>query len=142
MNYFDLAVEHMNQVVSHFHNGLIFDRFSRFARGEMFILNYLRQCGETAMPSEISLGLGSSTARIANALSGLEKKGFITREMDKNDRRKIIVSITDRGKDVAQNEREQLVNREARILEMMGETDAKEFVRLQKRYLELTEQLK
>lgn len=142
MNYSDLAQKHISQVELHYRNGLIFDRYNRFAKGELFILNYLCKRGETAMPSEISLGLGSSTSRIANALGVLEKKGRITREIDKRDRRKIIVSITQTGKEVVQNEREQLVNREAHIFEMMGDAEAKEFVRLHKRYLELAEQEK
>jgi len=141
MDFLQLATEHISLVVTHYRNGLILDRFNRFAKGEIFILNFLCQCDRTALPSEISAGLGSSTARIATALGALEKKGLITREMDKNDRRKIIVSITESGKEVAKGEREQLVEREARIFEAMGEKDAKEFTRLTKRYLDLSKQL-
>jgi DNA-binding MarR family transcriptional regulator len=139
MDYNRLAGEHINQVATHFRKGLIFDRYNKFAKGELFILNYLTQCGETALPSEISEKSGSSTARIANALGVLEQKGLITRDMDKKDRRKIIVSITEKGKELIQNERDRLVNSELRIFRAMGEKDAAEFVRLQKRYLDLTE---
>ncbi|MDR0886892.1 MAG: winged helix DNA-binding protein [Clostridiales Family XIII bacterium] len=141
MDMSELALEHIRGVVTSFRKGLILDRFSKFAKGEIFILNCLRQRGETALPSELSEKLGSSTARVATALGALEKKGLITREMDKTDRRKIIVTITDAGNELAYRENEQLMTWETRIFEKMGTKDAKEFIRLHKLYLELSEEV-
>ena len=103
--------------------------------GEKFVTYHLLHSGH-ALPSEISEVMGISTARVAAALNSLEAKGFITREIDKEDRRKIIVSLTKEGKSRAQNQLDEHTLHMAKMLESLGEHDAKEYVRIQARLVE------
>ncbi len=52
------------------------------------------------MPSDIARYTTTSTARIATILNNLEDKKMITREISREDRRKILVGITDKGKKI------------------------------------------
>ena len=69
-------------------------RFDGVNRGVIATLSYLRARGDMT-PSEISGCKGISTARVANILASLEKKGLVKRIQDTRDRRKIIVRITE-----------------------------------------------
>lgn len=101
-----------------------------FAHGEMSILAYLcfhedgvcagRLCGELKM----------TTPRISAALSGLSKKNFIFKETDLNDRRRIHIFITDKGRELVIRKHEELQKDMTRMLRLLGERDAKEYVRL------------
>ncbi|NLW78366.1 MAG: MarR family transcriptional regulator [Ruminococcaceae bacterium] len=56
--------------------------------------------GKNLNVSEIQDTLHISKSAVSQTLSSLEKKGYITREIDKNDRRKIAVAATPEGKRV------------------------------------------
>lgn len=53
----------------------------------------------TQTPSQLATALQASSGRISTVLSSLEKKGWITRDIDSNDRRIIRVSLTDSGRE-------------------------------------------
>jgi len=99
-------------------------------RGENFVLSLLAQKGECALPGEISSEMNISTARIAATLNSLESKGFITREIDKNDRRRILVELTPEGREQAHRQRHKILEGTTRMMELLGEEDAREFVRI------------
>jgi len=99
-------------------------------QGEMFILKYISIRNTSVLPGEISNEMGVSSARIATALNNLERKNLITRQIDKNDRRKILVEITKEGKQVVAKQDKILINIVAHILETLGGHDAKEYVRI------------
>lgn len=110
-----------------------------FAHGEMSILAYLcfhedgvcagRLCGELKM----------TTPRISAALSGLLKKNFISKETDLNDRRRIHIFITDKGRELVIKKHEELQENITRMLSLLGEHDAREYVRLSGKISELEE---
>lgn len=55
-------------------------------------------CAEKGISvSEIGRELYLSKPAISQTLNSLEKKGYITREIDKDDRRKIMVTLTPEG---------------------------------------------
>lgn len=68
--------------------------FQEGIRGETYVLYFIRENQGKTVPSQISDGMGVSSARVAMALNSLEEKGMITREIDVDDRRKIIVKLT------------------------------------------------
>jgi DNA-binding MarR family transcriptional regulator len=82
------------------------------------------------LPGEIGVMMGISSARVSAALTALENKGLITRKMDSDDRRKIIVDLTEAGLERARKHRKTALDSATRILETLGERDAKEFVRI------------
>jgi DNA-binding MarR family transcriptional regulator len=99
-------------------------------QGELLALYRISQEGRAVLPGEISDNMNISTARIASVLNSLEGKNYITREIDKDDRRQILVKITKEGESFIK-EQEQRVTREiVNALEMLGENDAKEYIRI------------
>ena len=103
--------------------------FSDGMGGESFALHFIEQRGEV-LPKDISDAMGVSTARVAAALNDLEDKGLITREIDKEDRRRIIVRVTDKGRQLSAELMGEFLLKMETILKCLGEDDAKEFVRI------------
>jgi DNA-binding MarR family transcriptional regulator len=116
----------------------VFNHFNVYSQGEHQVLFYLyKNSGEAVVPSDISRYTNTSTARIATILNNLEEKGMLTREISREDRRKILVTITDKGRKKADAERCHFVNNIATVLERMGEERAQDFVENFKLFLEL-----
>jgi DNA-binding MarR family transcriptional regulator len=113
------------------------EELSRPAKGELFILRYLSDKKSPVSPSEISDALGSSNARISKALGTLEKKGQIRREINLSNRRFILVSITDDGRNRVETTMRLMRSHLSEVLAEMGERDAESFVCLLKKFFEI-----
>jgi len=98
--------------------------------GEAYVLRFIMVQNGDVLPSEISGEMGVSSARVAAALNSLESKGLITRRMAPRDRRKILVGITKEGKVQAEQQQEDVIAGAAKLLAMLGEEDAREYVRI------------
>lgn len=122
--------------------GKIMDEFNRSARGEIFILRYLLEKNRPASPSELSEALSSSTSRISAALRSLEKKGQIHREIDTANRRFILVTITEEGRERIHENMQRMENYLVQVLTEMGEEDANELVRLFRRFFEIAQRIR
>lgn len=109
-------------------------------RGEALLLGYLVECGGVAGPGEMSRMMHSSTARVAAALGSMERKGWISRHSDCNDRRRTRVSITPEGRAFAKVWREQVLTQLRHTLEALGEEDAMAYIRIQRRISSLADQ--
>ena len=97
----------------------------------MKVLSYIHY---TAGGGEIATGdivsaLDMTGGRVAGILRSLEKKGFISRRTDENDRRRIMVSPTPAGSDYVENGRELLRSRLSAIINAMGSKSAENFIR-------------
>lgn len=78
-------------------DSLLGQRRANVSRGEMGVLGLLSQCGMTS-PTNLAESLNVTTARIANTLRTLERKGFVRRKTNPDDRRGVIVTITPEGR--------------------------------------------
>ncbi len=105
-------------------------------RGENFVLNYVANQQGDILPGKICGMMNVSSARIAQMLNNLEKKGFISRRIAPDDRRKILVAITPAGRDEAARHKAVMLTAIARQLDALGEHDAQEFVRIIKKMTE------
>jgi DNA-binding MarR family transcriptional regulator len=117
--------------------GKVLDEFSRAGKGEIFILRYLFEKNVAVFPFEIAEALGSSTARVSTALGTLEKKGLVSREIDPANRRNILVTITDAGRERITAMMAQIYGRLRVVIMEMGLEDAGEFLRLAKRFFDI-----
>jgi len=99
-------------------------------QGEAFVLHYIMRHGDDVLPGEICDEMNVSSARIAQTLNNIEKKGWITRQISLNDRRKILVKLTQEGKNAAEKHNHDVVEIAAKMLYLLGEHDAKEYVRI------------
>ena len=77
-------------------NGII-DIFRQLNRSDYRILKYL-SVNKNANPSSIASTLKQSRPNIAAALKALEKKEYITREINTKNRKQIFVNLTESGK--------------------------------------------
>ena len=112
-------------------------KINEMAQGELYVLNFLFNKGETALPSEISDEMKVSTARMATILGSLEKRNYIERTIDKNDRRKVIVSITEEGSNFVQQNQKIILDRVENLFKELGEKDSLEYVRITKKISEI-----
>ena len=106
-------------------------------RGEGVVLQCLLNHNKDMQPGEISMKMSVSGARIAATLNGLEKKGLITRRIDENNRRQIIVRITQKGREMSQAHQKNMVSITVNMLRLLGERDAVEYVRITKRLAQI-----
>lgn len=104
--------------------------------GEHFVLFYISKHEGNVIPSDISNEMGISSARIAAALNSLEGKGLITRRIDVNDRRRILINLTDAGQQQVDQHYQMIMNITTKMLIYLGEHDAKELLRIMKRLAE------
>jgi DNA-binding MarR family transcriptional regulator len=107
------------------------------SKGEMQILAYLTREQEVATPTALSCHFHLSTARVANVLNSLEKKGLVQRQRDQRDHRKVYVCATPLGRETAIRGREKAICDLMGLLHALGEEDAAHLVRLTKRVDEI-----
>ncbi len=110
-----------------------------FMKGEAYVLQHLAQSPQPVLPGDISAAMGITTARIAAALNNLEDKGFITRKADETDRRKVLVELTPKGKEVAAQRKAEIAGYVEHLLRSLGEEDAAAYVRIMARLAEIAQ---
>jgi DNA-binding MarR family transcriptional regulator len=135
MDYTELAKEFMG-IMLHMKMRKTQKQFSESMHGEIFVLNYIHRHEGNVIPSEISNEVGISTARVAATLNSLENKGWITRKIDVIDRRRILVDMTQEGKEQVEKHFQMIMNTTAKMLEYLGEDDAKEYIRIMRKLAE------
>ena len=115
----------------------VMENFQRAHKGELFVLQYLSSRNAAVFPYELSAALQASTARVSALLGALEKKKQIERDIDKSNRRNILVNITDAGHERVKTEMRIIKESIYLIFSEMGETETAEFLRLTQRFSEL-----
>ena len=129
MNYEELAKQFLNNSYRYRNCGHQ-KKFDDNLHGEAFTMLYIYKEGGNVLPSDISNEMNISSARVAFMLNNLENKGLISRKIDSNDRRKILVTLTTEGLAYAQIHNDNVTNHTIKMLTLLGEHDAKELVRI------------
>lgn len=91
-----------------------------FLQGEMKVLSYIHHENSELLPGQLSSALDMTAGRIAGILRSLEKKGFIIRRTDENDRRRVLVSITENGSRHISSDTDALKKRLDMLVNAMG----------------------
>lgn len=97
-------------------------------RGEAFALMFVHKSGGDVLPGKISGAMDISTARIAAALNSLERKGLVTRRINEQDRRQILVNLTPEGKRLVEAQEKDLLAQTESILRCLTEEEALAFL--------------
>lgn len=105
------------------------ERVSRSVKGEPFALRELSTHG-TMTPSQLAAAMKSSSGRVSALLASMEKKGYITREIDPDDRRNILVNLTDAGRAKSEERAEEMRSMMCWVFQQMGQRRTREFVDL------------
>lgn len=106
------------------------DILNEFNRGEVGVLSYLAFEKDEASAGELSEKLNVTTARIASILNSLENKKFIKRKEDNSDKRKTLVVITDKGKELANNTKKEIINKIILVIKEVGYNEINEYVKI------------
>ena len=112
-------------------------KMTEYMQGESFALRYIAYSGGDVLPGELSSAMRCSSARVAAALNSLESKGLITRQIDTRNRRRILVRVTQAGRELAAEHQQMVTESAERMLRMLGEQDAREYVRITGKLAEL-----
>ena len=136
MDYAALAAEWMRHMQS-LHKMKSQKNIIESMHGEGVVLQCIAAHGGGVLPGEIGHEMDVSSARIAAALNKLEKKGLVTRQIDPKDRRKILVGITPEGERLTHAHQAAMLAHVAKMLALLEERDAQEYVRITKRLSEL-----
>lgn len=132
MDYEKLAHEYM-EVMHQMRRRKTQKQLNDSMHGENFVLFFIHKHEGNVIPSDLSNEMGITSARIAATLNSLEGKGFITRRIDIEDRRRILVDLTDAGREQVQNQYQMIMKAITNMLQFIGEDDAKEFLRILKK---------
>lgn len=108
-----------------------------FSVGEMGVLACLNFRSDGVSAGELSEYLDVSTGRVAAALNTLEKKNMIRRSRGNTDKRKVIVHITDIGRAAVLKKQQQGILCISKMLQNLGEDDAREFARIMQKIISL-----
>jgi Transcriptional regulators len=132
MNYESLAHEYLD-IMYAMRGRNAQKRVNDSMHGEAFVLSYVSEHEGNVIPSDISNAMGITSARVAAALNGLEGKGLVTRRIDTEDRRRILIDLTDAGREKVQEQKQMMVGFVTGMLQYLGENDAKEYIRIMKK---------
>ena len=111
---------------------------SRFSLGsditmmELFMLKEMESnspCGANNIyMSDVQKNLLITKAAVSKTLSGLEKKGYVVREVDRKNRRHTIVTLTQAGKDLVKLADKNADRTITKIIDFMGENEVEKFI--------------
>jgi DNA-binding MarR family transcriptional regulator len=141
MNNLDLAKQFLNSLFLIKKHGFR-KKITENMQGEILAILYIFEHKDIVLPSEMSNEMNISSARVAAMLNSLENKELVTRQIDKTDRRKILVSLTEKGQELAKKHSQQVENHAAQMLELLGEHDAMELVRITEKLVRLSLKIK
>ncbi len=110
---------------------------SLLAKGEVAVLMYLMNENDGVSAIELSQYFHINTSRVAAILNGLCKKGYARRIRNCNDKRKIQVFITDKGKEYAMIQKKDVLEHIHKLVDLLGENDAREHLRIMKKIANL-----
>jgi len=98
----------------------------------LFLVLKLKE-GQPVMVSEIANNIGVTFAAVTHQINALEKKGCVKRIADKNDRRIVLVSLTEEGRAQVKKIKDEFKKKIIVLADFLGEKDTKELIRLVKK---------
>lgn len=101
-------------------------------RGEYGTLHYLTYVQNGVSAGTLTQQLHVVPGRMTDILSSLERKGLVERRRCEQDKRRVLVYVTDKGRKAAKQKREAIRQEYAGLLEQLGREDTEELIRLLK----------
>ena len=118
----------------------LFDRFG-LSRGEVGALSALRISGPPyrLSPTRLAKGLMLSSAGITSRIDRLERRGLVRRLDDPDDRRGVIIELTDEGRDVVDEAVAALAISDRQLLDRLDPQEVEQLEGLLRKVLALLE---
>lgn len=111
----------------------VFNLFYIAEKGIYSILEYLINKENAVLAGELSQELNVSTARIAFLLKKMEMRGLIRKIKPINDKRKTLVLITDKGKNLIIKLKNKLILDMQNLVDKIGIEDIETFIKISKK---------
>lgn len=118
------------------------EKVQRFSKGEFMTLMNLWEHGDAAIGSELAEKAGISTPRMTAIVSSLEKKGYIVREIDDGDRRRIHIRLTEKGAKQANDLYQEALEHTTDFMKYLGEEDTRNLLRIAEKSKEYFQKMK
>lgn len=114
--------------------------------GELFVLQRIKRdmpcSGSDIAAGEVHEHPHFTKPAVSQMLNSLEKKGYVHREIDKNDRRRIVVTLTEAGSRALGRGLSYMDDRMERTISRFGEDDTRRLIELLNRLADISEELK
>lgn len=142
MNYKHAAIELVEYLIKNEQEGRIIQKkLTEISKGEIAVLIFLLKEKNGVNAYEISSRFDINTSRVAAILNSLCKKNYIERISDEKDKRKVRIYITEEGKKCCIQKHREVIYNVAKLLEYLGEDDAKEYIRIMKKISNIIEKV-
>jgi DNA-binding MarR family transcriptional regulator len=114
----------------------VFDRFG-LGRGEVGVLGALRIAGQPyrLSPTRLAKGLMLSSAGITSRIDRLERRGLVRRLPDPDDRRGVIIELTEQGLEIVDNAVAALSVSDRELLDRMDRAELVQLETLLRKFL-------
>ena len=126
--------------------GMIFPPGIDIHMGELFVMKSIEgnsSCPAHSSPvSDLPKHLMISKPAMSQLLNGLEKKGYIIREIDKLDRRKISVTLTPEGQNILTRTKDYADSMLETVISRFGEENTRQLIELFTRLTDISEEVK
>jgi DNA-binding MarR family transcriptional regulator len=109
--------------------------------GELRMLGSLLLFKDGMTAGELSQKMNLTTARVAQILNALEKKGSLFRKTESEDKRIVSAYLTEQGRKYAQERYDTFIAFVSRLFESLGEDDTKEYLRLTYRVKQISKEI-
>lgn len=110
-------------------------------RMECMLLNYLYQTKAPANMNELAKVLNVSHSRVTRIMDNLVSKKLVQRQPSEDDRRCWYAIISDKGKKLAENSLQTVVDQQVRILKKMPDKEIEPLYKSFKLYVEKYEEI-
>lgn len=139
-----MSIEELAEVIFHQFkpnsSSSLAEVLNEFNRGEIGTLSYLAFDKNKVSAGELSEKLNVTTARIACILNSLENKQYIERKEDEKDKRKTLVYITEKGKNLACDAKKEVIEKIIKVIEEIGYDEIKNYINVVARIKKILEE--
>lgn len=108
---------------------------------ECQLLNYLYKIDTSANMNELAKELNVSHSRVTRIMDNLVNKSLVTRRPSEDDRRCWFAIITEKGKKLAQNSQQTVVDQQEKIIKRLPQAEIDNIYKAFKKYVESYEEV-
>ena len=109
------------------------------SEGEAGVMFCLFEKRSPMSAGELSRSMHIGSGGVANLLNSLEKKGCVCREMNPEDRRGVMVTLSDAGRQLIEDKQREALDMTAGMLRRLGREDTENLIRIYRKMLDIAE---
>lgn len=111
------------------------------SQGETGALLYLTFVKDGITATELAEVLNVSLPRIVSLINSLETKKLVKKLVDKDDKRKTVIHITQAGKKLVLEKKEEAIVKLTKVIEKLDEDDINQYIRLAKKISSIMDEM-